>query len=163
MPACFANAAICLPPPRGVSDFVIREVHLALRDDFDTPRAIRHLASLCAVASRHLNDGKMADLEPVRSAAKYAADMLMLLGIGSSRAGATGGLAADAGGGEGGGGGGRWQDGEEMASTGTLPPAREVVEAMVEFRRAARHIVLGANLKQRENKNRMAAVMQMKR
>ena len=116
-----------------------REVRLALSDDFDTPRAVRHLAALCALISTHLKDLEGGALRPVVSAANYAAEALALLGVGSSggRSGGEigrrkGGL-AEAGGGAG--------------SAEGLPPARDVIEAMVDFRRLARKYVLERNLK----------------
>lgn len=115
-----------------------REVRLALSDDFDTPRAVRHLASLCALISPHLKELTQGDLGPITAAAKFTAETLSLLGVGSSlggtaTAGAEGGL-----GGSGGAGAGLGDDG--------LAPTREVVDAMVEFRRLVRKAVLGRNL-----------------
>lgn len=125
-----------------------REVRLALSDDFDTPRAVRHLAALCALISTHLNDMSGGDLGPVVSAANYAAEMLALLGVGSSarraREGAeTGKVGLGA---------------ADKGSAEALPHARDVVEAVVEFRRLVRKHVLGRNL----NNNSVSAKL-MKR
>lgn len=114
-----------------------REVRLALCDDFDTPRAVRHLAALCTLVSNHLNDLKGVDLAPAVSAANYAAETLALLGVGSSTGGArlrvgTGRVGLGA---------------AELASAvEALPPTREVIAAMVEFRRLVRKHVLERNL-----------------
>ncbi|CBJ27917.1 Cysteinyl-tRNA Synthetase [Ectocarpus siliculosus] len=118
-----------------------REVRLALSDDFDTPRAVRHLASLCALISPHLKELTQGDLGPVVSARNFAAETLALLGVGES---STGAAAAGGGLGEMKGGGG--ERGGLVGNDG-LPPAREVVDAMVEFRRMARKHVLERNLK----------------
>ncbi|CAN0020436.1 unnamed protein product, partial [Ectocarpus fasciculatus] len=118
-----------------------REVRLALSDDFDTPRAVRHLASLCALISPHLKELTQGDLGPVVSARNFAAETLSLLGVGASSIGAA---AAGEGLGEmKGGGAGR----EGLVGNDGLPPARDVVDAMVEFRRMARKHVLERNLK----------------
>lgn len=118
-----------------------REVRLALSDDFDTPRAVRHLASLCALISPHLKELTQGDLGPVVSARNFAAETLALLGVGGSSIGVA---AAGGGLGEMKGGGG--ERGGLVGNDG-LPPAREVVDAMVEFRRMARKHVLERNLK----------------
>ncbi|CAN0160193.1 unnamed protein product, partial [Hapterophycus canaliculatus] len=118
-----------------------REVRLALSDDFDTPRAVRHLASLCALISPHLKELTQGDLGPITSAANFAAETLSLLGLGSS----VGGTVAAAAAAEGGLGGGSGSTGAGLGDDG-LAPTREVVDAMVEFRRLVRKFVLGRNL-----------------
>lgn len=120
-----------------------RGVHLALSEDFDTPRAVRHLAALCAVTSTHMNSESMGDVGPVRAAAKYVSDTLGMLGVGSSKSSTTashgiGERLWDEGSGSEGGGDGN--------GTSGLPPAREVIAAIVEVRRAMRQLVLARNL-----------------
>lgn len=116
-------------------------MRLALSDDFDTPRAVRHLASLCALISPHLKELTQGDLGPVVSARNFAAETLSLLGVGASSIGAA---AAGEGLGE-------MKVGDAgrggLVGNDGLPPARDVVDAMVEFRRMARKHVLERNLK----------------
>lgn len=89
--------------------------------------------------SNHLNDLKDVDLGPVISAANYAAEALALLGVGSS---ATSGRLSL--------GTGRAVVGlgeAELASAAeALPSTREVIAAMVDFRRLVRKHVLERNL-----------------
>lgn len=112
-------------------------MRLALSDDFDTPRAVRHLASLCALISPHLKELTQGDLGPIISAVNFTAETLSLLGVGSSLGGSAAAVAA-AEGVSGGAGAGMVDEG--------LAPSREVVDAMVEFRRLVRKFVLGRNL-----------------
>lgn len=126
-----------------------REVRLALSDDFDTPRAVRHLASLCANVSPHLKELAEGDLGPVVSAANFTAETLSLLGVGSSVKGTVAAAPEAATGGRGGpseGSVGVGGDEGGLADGDGLPPAREVVAALVEFRRLVRKHVLARSL-----------------
>lgn len=144
------------PRPRARVLKLSREVRLALSDDFDTPRAVRHLASLCALITPHLKELTQGDLGPVISAAKFAADTLSLLGVG----GGIGSTAAAAGGWSGtkGYSAGTGGDGGGSVNEDGLPPAREFVVAMVEFRRLVRKSVL-----ERKLTNKLAPAKLMKR
>ncbi|CAM9588774.1 unnamed protein product, partial [Scytosiphon promiscuus] len=115
-----------------------REVRLALSDDFDTPRAVRHLASLSALISPHLKELTQGDLGPITSAVNFTAETLTLLGVGSSLGGSADAAAEGGVAGTGSAGAGLGDDG--------LAPTREVVDAIVEFRRLVRKFVLGRNL-----------------
>lgn len=135
-------------------------MRLALSDDFDTPRAVRHLASLCALISPHLKELAEGDLGPVVSAANFTAETLSLLGVGSSVGGTVAAAATATGGGadtrpnSGG-----WRgDGWGLVGGDELPPASEFVAAMVEFRRLVRKHVL-----ERKLTNKLGPAKLMKR
>lgn len=110
-----------------------REVRLALGNDFDTPKAVRQLTALCAEVSTHLNNLDGGDVGPVASAVDYAAEMLSILGVGNSTRGAWGSLGL---------GRGAWSKRDDVGSAEGLPPARDVISAMVDLRRLVRKHVL---------------------
>lgn len=71
---------------------------------------------------------------PVASAVEYAAEMLSILGVGSSTRGSLG-LGREA-----------WSKRGDVDSTEGLPPTRNVISAMVDLRRLVRKRVLEPKL-----------------
>lgn len=112
---------------------------------------VRHLASLCALVLPHLKELTEGDLGPVVSAANFTAETLSLLGVGSSVGGTVAAAAAARAATEGWtgprhGSAGVDGDGRGLAGGDELPPAREFVVAMVEFRRLVRKHVLSRSV-----------------
>lgn len=118
-------------------------MHHSLCDDFDTPKAVRHLTTLSALFSAHIVSADVGNLGPVRSAAKYTSDTLALLGLRSSGLGKEIGSL-----------GIRGHEGEGAGVGVPLPPVREVVGAMVELRRAMRQTALKHKLENAKHMKR---------